>query len=1044
MRCDRPYSRHSRWRLRIAWTAIALLSATAVHAGARPEVVLPQRVSCDGEHVQVTLGLPIEYAPPKFRATLDAGPDAVSLCASFAGGNPYELLSWLENGSLRAVVLPAFAVAVLRADDPDKFARDYVEFAPSPVSLLTLKQRTVELVSANGEPASAAALATWFATLAGNDQTLHGAMVLPHHLSEAVREYFRRATEWADAQQLTGEQRERFMARVVAAIRFQAVRNSTPQSLSFIERTDDGLDLTPVDALRRNDSPLRTAASDRLVVRRQLLANLPKQLSGESKPVAISSKAAPPLPPSKTPKSAALFQDTLEAESRMGEAVKQFRAANYQRYADGSISRRYFRFLVPELWRIFAARDAQFAASGDAGDLALVLTGGGVKAAYQTQLIDRLYAPDKQDGAVRLVNAAHTIAAEAGDSRTPQRVEYIIGTSGGALLGMFVGALNPALLQSAQWQGLADLLWRPGGELKSWQVFPLLDMLRYFSILVCFWVLWLTMTVGVRFFGERWLTHVRAGSPQHAAIVEQRVNRRIVRWKSESLPWIVLLGAAPIVVVMICNRQGLEHVPPVAGIFYTAMAVIAWFADVNLSPTRHFAWRQARVPKTFLALAVVGVACIAIPASGDWIVDSCKSSLPWQVNLCFTGFLLLAVALYAFFAHQRDYFRREPWQHGVGMLLGIVAMVALSYLVVWVGVAFKVTAFLELTGSFWLWLLPTMVALSALLLALGHVAEGQTPHTPAQRAVGYMFGEHTSRAFLSGHRRYTRFVVLATLSWCWWNALVAPGLYGNCDANEYFEQTYRTFAKEAVGDEFADFPLSVPFVVTATSLEKNQERYFLFVREGAQQASLSDQAWFNVASDGRWITVRDYTGSHLRAAAFASGSPFPVFSSHQVELPKLRLEERLIDGGFAHNKPLDAARALGASKVLVLNSSPLDATVANGDCALFSWLKLGELSCNLPKLLPYLWSRSQVEDSLSSAQMLVASIYPTGDDGSDDRSAWPMLTDFRGAVVDRMIAAADYDLRQRIGTIESWGAPQLSDAYVLPVSQSSVARALKR
>ena len=90
------------------------------------------------------------------------------------------------------------------------------------------------------------------------------------------------------------------------------------------------------------------------------------------------------------------------------------------------------------------------------------------------------------------------ISDGAGEATNPasQRVEYVIGTSGGALLGMFVGALNDALLKGRDWPGLTSLLWRPGGgELKSWNVFPLLDMLRYFSVIVCFWVLWVVATV---------------------------------------------------------------------------------------------------------------------------------------------------------------------------------------------------------------------------------------------------------------------------------------------------------------------------------------------------------------------------------------------------------------------------------------------------------------------------------------------------------------------------------------------------------------------
>jgi hypothetical protein len=115
--------------------------------------------------------------------------------------------------------------------------------------------------------------------------------------------------------------------------------------------------------------------------------------------------------------------------------------------------------------------------------MALVLTGGGVKAAYQTRLIDYLY------GSGRLFN---DVPAEA--ATIAAKVDYVIGTSGGALLGIFVSALNNKLVSKLVSTGTLDplttILWGPPGtHLRSQDVFPLIDMLRYASVIACFLML---------------------------------------------------------------------------------------------------------------------------------------------------------------------------------------------------------------------------------------------------------------------------------------------------------------------------------------------------------------------------------------------------------------------------------------------------------------------------------------------------------------------------------------------------------------------------
>jgi predicted acylesterase/phospholipase RssA len=298
-----------------------------------------------------------------------------------------------------------------------------------------------------------------------------------------------------------------------------------------------------------------------------------------------------------------------------------------------------------------------------------------------------------------------------------------------------------------------------------------------------------------------------------------------------------------------------------------------------------------------------------------------------------------------------------------------------------------------------------------------------------------------------------RFMTLTLSAWLWWNLLAAPALYGNSNARTYLRCAFTSFSKlahpdwqqkpceeevkEDAGDD-REFPLAVPFVITATSLEKGQERYFLFVSgdDDAIDKALEPEDWFNVVRDPRWVVVRKPVDKELEDAAFASGSPFPVFSAHDVKLRTLRNKDRLIDGGFAHNKPLEAARALGAKKVLVINSSPLEGVTAGGQCSLVAF-SMGELACNLPKLLPYLWERSQVEDLLSTRSMMVASIYPTNAKG-----AWPALTDFRKEIVEQLLLDATDDQEARVGVIESWGAPSFDSVGLFTYDADQIEQAI--
>ena len=108
---------------------------------------------------------------------------------------------------------------------------------------------------------------------------------------------------------------------------------------------------------------------------------------------------------------------------------------------------RAFQFTLEESIRLIRSHQE----SSQQSALALVLPGGGVKAAYQTPVVERLYSHR------HLINSQATLPFE--HDKEPLKVEAVIGTSGGALLGYFVARLDSRLKEDLPWT-MVDLLWK--------------------------------------------------------------------------------------------------------------------------------------------------------------------------------------------------------------------------------------------------------------------------------------------------------------------------------------------------------------------------------------------------------------------------------------------------------------------------------------------------------------------------------------------------------------------------------------------------------
>jgi len=991
-----------------------------------PAAVLAADDQCDdGQHLHVTLGLPAEY--------LDAAPDfgheavnpsrdkgRLQACGVIAPGNTYQLLSWLENGSLQAAVLNAFAVDVMKSDDVERFNREYLQISTLALSNLPRFERHVVLNDFDGLEVENAEteLFEYFDELrAGKRPTI----LLPSHLSPAVRYLIRHAASWTEVRGLDDEQRDQFFEALLGSMSF-----GTPGELVASGRPRTTYVLTDVvtpksgssRAEARPANKLSTTAGDFVVVRKRVLlaSSLMRRLIIDA--VGEQAYDKPPAP-------VALFADTPELEESLGEKLVAFRDANYRRLQFGTILQRNFRFTIPELWSQFGKFDE--ANEAPAKPFALVLTGGGVKAAYQTSMVDYLY--DQR----RLANASTAQAA----SPVTQRVNYVIGTSGGALLGLFVAGMNDKFnvdRARSPANSLTALLWKnPGDGISPGDVFPRWDMMRYATLVVALVVMLLVARFMLGFFASKF-RHV-----QRIELRDLDFQQARKRGLKESWPWVVLMVAAPFAIIAAATRNRVEHMPVITGLYYAAMSLVPIYSDIRLKPKAAFFWRWGSMRSMWWGLAGAGLILLAyFPPAFLQAIEIFKPHHHGLVHMAGLGFLILALALHWYFADRDDVFEVQDWVPIANGFLVVVGIIVASYLGVLIAIWMEAASLLELNMPFWLFFMGLVALLTALFIWWGHAKDPGKADSWAQRTVCFLFSEYESRALIGSQRRFMRLVALAASAWVFWNLLAAPALYGNKNALDYLRFAFNRYVQLAQPDvrirtDESEFKLAVPFVITATSLEKSQERYFLFVsgNDDVVDAALQPEAWLRVVKDPRWVVVRQPRDGELRDAAFASGSPFPVFSAHEVSLRALRAKEALIDGGFAHNRPLEAASALGAHKVLVINSSPIESD-GPGGCL------VGELTCNLPKLVPYLWERSQVEDLLSTRNMFVASIYPTAPNGS-----WPGLTDFRKEVVDELVISATQDREQRIGVIESWGSPKFRPIGLFQIDRDLIVSEVK-
>jgi phosphoserine phosphatase/predicted acylesterase/phospholipase RssA len=628
-------------------------------------------------------------------------------------------------------------------------------------------------------------------------------------------------------------------------------------------------------------------------------------------------------------------------------------------------------------------------------NLALVLSGGGVKSLYQTQILSHLYGEDHSVPMLSNYNADAVVSVPIVDE-IPLSVRNVIGTSGGAMLAYFAAQLP---IQGASTKSLVDLL----KDTSSRTLFPPADIPRVLSVVVLLALLFAALNV--------------------ARMISRDTLRQAARQAVRKGPWMVLaiqglFVLAGALVIVGARHPNQETARGIEGALYAFLVGLAHMSVSCISRSRaqERAISDPDLRKAIYAgyglgfmMTLAGLAIFFLTLANDPMRDTSVASVP--PLLAIGGLCVISLALISYAGTGLGRLRLE-WEAAVGYFraLSIALLVVVSsYVVVLIASWSGAISTLELTGPFWKWLIGAGLVTSTTVILIGLYNRSAVGEYLLAGTVELMRDRHgTTTTTLAGS-----LTSIATIGLACWTIIVAPAIYGN----EYARRALR----EALPAETLDLGVFRSNLVVTGALLADSPcapaggLYFCFGGQGGCGA----------ASHRAWQALQAPPPRRALDAVFASGSPFPVFSPHSTALPN-GCPVPLVDGGYAHNVPLEAASLTDARQVVVINASPdprEDETphVDDNRLGVFSISRWsGQLVRSGSRILDFMFARAQELDSIKASGLLVATLTPRPADG-----IWPFLLDFTPATRKRMIDEATNDIEQgrRIGRIESWGFP---------------------
>jgi predicted acylesterase/phospholipase RssA len=460
-----------------------------------------------------------------------------SLQVNLAVGNDYQILYWLGRGAVDVGIVPDLSlhllqrdrVDLLELDESSRLKDDVFDFLSSETVRLRARRagpdRWQDLAVA--EP-HLAKLREWLLRCAGDPGCEGGAkhagyrLALPSHLSPASREQVEKTAQWLEERIGSKDPalREAFWKKLFETVRFTF--GDEPPARPDVE---PGVIEIEAFVQRDGDGP------------RPHLVFLAQSVANVFRPGAFRKAQTPEL-------------------DHLGALLEESPSFAALRQAEPYFGVRRFLFTVPESLALLR----QHQQTSGKSSLALVLPGGGVKSVYQSRLVDDLY------GRRRLENVL--IPGDDMGQDPPLHVNYVMGTSGGALLGYFVARLGekgPFDLTGLLWRG------KDGNFLESTEVFPWTDMPRYVSLLVMLGLL----AVLLRLFSSIPFGKPLIPASEHPKRADWRLRLGLVFWP--------LMLMTPILVRRINGLSVQEHVPVIEGIFYTVCTSMAVFADQCLA-----------------------------------------------------------------------------------------------------------------------------------------------------------------------------------------------------------------------------------------------------------------------------------------------------------------------------------------------------------------------------------------------------------------------------------------------------------------------------
>lgn len=607
---------------------------------------------------------------------------------------------------------------------------------------------------------------------------------------------------------------------------------------------------------------------------------------------------------------------------------------------------------------------------------ALVLPGGGVRATYQSVILDHLYAH-------RIVNAG--IARQKPLYQCPATetlpvvdprllvINGIAGTSGGALLGYFASRRDTRASKALTELWIDDQMVKT----TALDIFPAMGALRVLSLLLLVAVFAATSAVLVR--------------RERAALKEE-----VPFWYTTFLS--IFIIASPFFIWR--NASDPNYMPTFEAIaLFVVIMLVHFIHSVSVdgpTPTDHKRWRRRGIALMaggfILAIALVKVYESIIPAaawkralSALWTVGATVALILIMFGLsCLAAARGLRISSYRL----RQY--REA-------LLLLLLLVALSFAIFGMGWWMRRVTPLEMTIDYWVWVFVAAVFSTKLIIT----AERVYGNVPLLQGIRFLSSPSGTAPF--PYTPAVTLVIWGSLGIVVWLTFVAPALY----SSERGRKEFDTAAAEWRGVE------RVPLIVSMTGLGDDVKGYRSPPYRGDYYAV-----------DKRWCFVDELQGktsaklfrqddAEFRNAVFASGSPFPIYPATTVQVepgePGL-----FVDGGFAHRVPIEAAGLVGAAQILIVeNVARVDVPSST------EGFTAGALPTNAAKVLDFLFERSQTIDGQRARSAVVATIYP------DWSPPNPFLMDFRESVVQRLRAEAEKDLEgHRVARIESWGEPR--------------------